>query len=135
MQRVFVDTNIIIDLLGHREPFATDAQRLFQKAERNELSLCVSTLSLANAYYALTRTYKIEAAKNYLQLFKLLVEVVPFDEKAVELALNTKFDDLEDGFQHAMALQSQSSVLITRNKKDFKHAQLPVLTAGEFLRR
>lgn len=135
MQRIFIDTNVVIDLLGNREPFAKDVQILFSKAERQELRLCVSSLSIANAYYALTRTYKIETAKKYLQLFQILVEIIPFDQKAIDMALQSKFTDLEDGFQYYMALGCQAEIIITRNKKDFKHAQLPVLTATEYLNR
>jgi len=134
MKRVFVDTNIVIDLIGNREPFVKDAQRLFTLAERKEIEICVSALTLANTYYSLTRTYKVVAAKKYLQLFKILVKVVPFEEQTIDLALASNFADLEDGFQHYMALQCQAELIITRNKKDFKYAQLPTLTATEFLR-
>ena len=135
MKRVFVDTNIVIDLIGNRAPFVKDAQRLFTLAERKEVEIYVSALTIANTYYALTRTYKVDAAKKYLQLLKVLVNVVSFDLQTIDAALASKFDDLEDGFQHFMALQCQADLIITRNKKDFRHAQLPTLTATEFLRR
>mgnify|MGYP000958960393 FL=1 len=63
MKRVFVDTNIVIDLIGNRAPFVKDAQRLFTLAERKEVEIYVSALTIANTYYALTRTYKVDSAK------------------------------------------------------------------------
>ena len=79
--------------------------------------------------------YQLHSMSLCLQLLKVLVNVVSFDHQTIDAALASKFDDLEDGFQHFMALQCQADLIITRNKKDFRHAQLPTLTATEFLRR
>jgi predicted nucleic acid-binding protein len=135
MQKVFLDTNIIIDLLAQRDPFYKDAQALFTLADQGQIELQISALSFANASYALSKYHQVATAKKYLQQFKVLVSILPLDDKTIELALASEFQDIEDGFQYFTALTHGAQVLITRNKKDFKAAQLPVLNASEYLLR
>ena len=135
MENVFVDTNIIIDLLAKREPFYKDAQELFTSSDKKEIQLFISSLSFANAYYAIVKHHKEIDAKKYLAKFKVLVNVLPLDNKAIELALLSGFNDFEDGLQYFIALESESDIIITRNKKDFKNSKIPVMTAGEYIRK
>ena len=134
MKQLLIDTNIIIDLLGEREPFYKDAARLFSLADRGEVKLLVSALSFANTNYVLTRMLDSEKAREILSKFKVLVRVADLTEKIVELSLSDRaFSDFEDGLQYYTAIENEASIIITRNLKDFKGAKIPVMTAGEFL--
>ncbi len=135
MEKVFVDTNIIIDLLAKREPFYKDAQDLFTLSDKKEIELCISSLSFANAYYSIAKHHKDVDAKKYLSKFKVLVTVFPLEDKAIELALASDFTDFEDGLQYFIAMDNEADIIITRNKKDFKSAKIPVMTAGEYLNK
>ena len=135
MENVFVDTNIIIDLLAKRDLFYKDAQALFTLSDKKEIQLCISSLSFANAYYSIVKHHKDIDAKKYLAKFKVLVKVLPLEDKAIELALASDFNDFEDGLQYFIAMDNESDIIITRNKKDFKNAKIPVMTAGEYIRR
>ena len=134
MKQLLIDTNIIIDLLGEREPFYKDAARLFSLADRGEVKLLVSALSFANTNYVLTRMLDSEKAREILSKFKVLVRVADLTEKIVELSLSDRaFSDFEDGLQYYTAIENEASIIITRNLKDFKESKIPVMTAGEFL--
>ena len=135
MENIFVDTNIIIDLLAKRDLFYKDAQALFTLSDKKEIQLCISSLSFANAYYSIVKHHKDIDAKKYLAKFKVLVKVLPLEDKAIELALVSDFNDFEDGLQYFIAMDNESDIIITRNKKDFKNAKIPVMTAGEYIRR
>ena len=135
MENIFVDTNIIIDLLAKRDLFYKDAQVLFTLSDKKEIQLCISSLSFANAYYAIVKHHKDIDAKKYLAKFKVLAKVLPLEDKAIELALASDFNDFEDGLQYFIAMDNESDIIITRNKKDFKNAKIPVMTAGEYIRR
>ena len=76
---------------------------------------------------------KLSKVRSTLRKFKTLVTVVPFDDKILELALGDEFKDFEDGIQYFIALENSCEVIITRNKKDFKKSQIPVLNPKEFL--
>jgi len=133
MKRVFLDTNIVIDLLAQRVPFYTEAARLFSLADKNEIRLSISALCLADINYILSRHLPPAEVRIILRKFKVLVYVLPFDDKIADLALNSDFHDFEDAIQYYTAIANEQELIITRNQPDFKESILPVMTAGEFL--
>jgi len=135
MERVFVDTNIVIDLLAKRESFYRDAQDLFTLGDRNEVQLFISALTFANAYYSILKHHKEVDARKFLRNFKVLITILPIDDKIIGLALASEFSDFEDGLQYYTALEHNTDVILTRNKKDFKSSLIPVLSAGEYLKK
>jgi len=136
MKKLFIDTNIVLDLLGQRAPFYQDAAMLFSLADRKEIKLCVSSLSFANANSILSKLKSKEEARAILTRFKVLVEVLALDDKILELSLNDDaFSDFEDGLQYYTALENESDVIITRNLRDFKTSAIPVMTAGQYLQK
>lgn len=135
MERILVDTNIVIDLLSKREEFYKEAQELFTLADHNKIKLYISSLTIANTHYLLARNVKLEEARKILIKFKVLVEVLPLDNKILELALISDFKDFEDAIQYHTALENNMDIILTRNKKDFKKSILPVLTAKEYLKK
>lgn len=135
MEKLLVDTNIILDLLAKREDFYEEAQLLFTLGDNKKVDLCISALSMANIHYLLTKVQGKENARKILIRFKVLVRVLPLDDKITELALASDFSDFEDAIQYFTAIENQMDIIITRNKKDFKIAKLPVLTAREYLKK
>ena len=134
MKKLFVDTNIVLDLLAKRLPFYISAALLFSLADKKKVKLSVSALTFANTNYVLSKLKTSEEAQEILRRFRLLVEVVPLTSKIIDLALNnTRFKDFEDSLQYYSASESSCEIIITRNQKDFKSADLPVMSAEEFL--
>ncbi len=134
MTRLFVDTNIVLDLLAKRKEFQA-AAKLFVLADKGEVKLFVSALTFANANYILTRQQDRIAAVKVLRDLELLVSIVELSGKVVKLALNDdNFSDFEDGLQYYSAIDNDMEIIITRNQKDFKHSQLPILSADEYLK-
>jgi len=133
-ERIFVDTDIILDLLGNREPFYIHAAELFSLADKGEITLCVSSLSFSNLNYLLSKQYAADQAKKRLLKFKTLVSVLAVTDKIVELALSSDFKDFEDGLQYFTATENGINKLLTRNLKDFITAEIMVMTAEQFLK-
>jgi predicted nucleic acid-binding protein len=134
MAKVFVDTDIILDLLAMREPHYQFSARLFSMADEGELKLYVSSLSFSNLNYILSKQFSAVQARKKLLTFKTLVTVLSVSEKSVDLALNSDFNDFEDALQYFTALEFKISTLLTRNLKDFKKADISVLTAEQYLK-
>jgi len=132
-KKVFVDTDIIYDLLGKRDLFYLPAAQLFTLADEGKIQIFISALSLANLYYLISKQRSEEEAKETLRKFKVLVHVAPLNDKIIDLALNSKFSDFEDAIQYYSALQNGIEVLLTRNLKDYRKAQITVLTAQDFI--
>lgn len=134
MKKLFIDTNIVLDLLAKREPFYESSAKLFSLADRNVIQLTVSSLTFANTNYVLSKLKSASEAKEILRKFKLLVQIVSLSEKIVDLALNdSEFKDFEDGLQYYSAIESNQDIIITRNQKDFKSSLLSIMSAEEFL--
>ncbi len=134
MKKLFVDTNIVIDLLACREPYYEEAANLFSLADRKIIELCISSLTIANISYTLLRQTDSKSAKEILRKLRLIINILPLDDKIIGLALNDdSFSDFEDGLQYFTALENNQDLIITRNLKDFKNSGLPVMTARQFL--
>ena len=134
MKKLFLDTNIILDLLAYRMPFYTEAAQLFSLADKKEIKLSISFLSLADIHYIMTKQTSSIEVRKILRKFKVLVNVLPLDDKILDLALNSDFHDFEDAIQYFTAIENDQDVIITRNQSDFKESKIPVMTAGEFLK-
>ena len=133
MDRILVDTNIVLDLLAKRKEFIVEAQELFTLSDKNEVKLYVSSLTFANTYYILSQKMKLNDARKILRQFKVLVEVLPMDDKIIDLSLESDFKDFEDAIQYHTAIENGISIIITRNLKDFKTSRIPVLTAKNYI--
>ena len=134
MDKILVDTNIIIDLLTKRKEFYKPASWLFTLSDNNELELAISSLTFANTYYMLSKELDSGKAKEILRKFKLLVKVLPMDDKIIDLSLNSDFKDFEDAIQYYTAIENKLDMIITRNLKDFKLSKIPVMTANDYIK-
>jgi len=133
MNTVFVDTDVVLDLLSKRDPFYDHAALLFSKADNGGLKLAVSALTFANLNYILSRQYSANDARKKLFKFKTLVNVLSVTDKSIELALSSDFKDFEDAIQYFTAIENGVEILLTRNLKDYKPAAITVMTAEQFL--
>jgi predicted nucleic acid-binding protein len=134
MKNLYLDTNIVLDLLAERMPFYTEAAKLFSLADKKKLKLSISALCLADAHYILSRQNPEIEVRKVLRKFKVLVNVLPLDDKITDLALDSDFKDFEDAIQYFPAIENDQDLIITRNQHDFKESKIPVMTAGEFIK-
>jgi predicted nucleic acid-binding protein len=135
MSRIFLDTNVILDLLGERVPFYDSIAKVATLADQKKLTIIVSPLSFTTVNYVLNKYESSESVLNKLRKFKIICEVCEVNEETIAKALNSNFKDYEDAVQYFTALQSNCSIIITRNGKDFKNSKIPIMTAGEYLKR
>lgn len=133
MDRLFLDTNIIIDLLAKRSPFDQAAKGVASLADLGKVELVVSALSFANAFYILSKFTSPKIAKEEIRKFKILTETSDLTDKVLEQGFESNFVDFEDSLQYFCALSKGCSHLITRNGKHFKNSLLPVINAEEYL--
>ncbi len=132
-QKVFVDTDIIYDVLANRHPFYESAAKLFTMADEGKILITISALSFANIHYLLVKELTSELAKQTLRKFRILINIAPIDEKIIDLSLNSDFNDFEDAIQHFCAIENECGILLTRNLRDYKMALIPVMTAQDFI--
>ena len=132
--KIFLDTDVALDHLADRQPFAEYAHRLFALAETRELTVCISALSFSNLYYILRKLNGHDATLTLLGKLKQLTRVSAVCDAEIQLALDSAFKDFEDAIQHFSAMsENDVTVIITRNKTDYLHSEIPVLSPDEFL--
>lgn len=133
MSKVFVDTDICIDLLSGRQPFHSVAQKLFSKADNGQVKLYVSSLSFSNIDYVLRSQYSASPSRKIIAKFKTLVTVLTVDSKTIDLAIASDFSDFEDAIQYYSAIEHGLTTFLTRNIKDYKKATIKVMTPDTYL--
>ena len=133
-KRIFIDTNIMLDFLGERDPFYEPIAKIATLAEQKKLTLVVSPISFAIVNYFLEKFENAKIAKEKLLKFNILSKICSLNKEIVQKGLNSQIKDFEDALQYFSAVESNCEIIITRNGKDFKKSLLPVMTADEFLK-
>ena len=133
-KEVFIDADIVLDLLCKREPFYSYAAEVFTMGDTGIIKLVTTPLVFANVFYILRKVSGIEKAKELLRKLRIMVGVVSLNDKVIDLALNSAFNDFEDGIQYFAAREQGIKLLLTRNVKDYKAADLIIQTPEEYLK-
>lgn len=131
--RLFIDTNVMLDFLGEREPFYLASAKIATLADKGKIEMIASALSYATVSYFLTKFDGIDKTKEKLRKFKVISEICELDGRIIEKGLNSNFSDYEDSLQYFSALRKECDIIITRNAKDFKLSSIPIMTPDEFL--
>lgn len=132
MRHFFLDTNVVFDYLGRREPNGAAAVGLFQAAYDGRVTLHVSSLSFSHVFYTLRKQFGAVPAREMLRKLARLVQVTAVDAAVVEAALESTFTDVEDAMQHFAALNVPGvEAIVTGDPKGFKESQLLVLSPME----
>ena len=134
MEKIFLDTDVILDLLSKRQPFYKNSYKLFSLIDRNKIKAFTSPVIFANIHYVLSKQLSKQIALQNLTKLRKFVNIVPINEEIIDLSLKSNFTDYEDSIQYYAALLSEISILITRNIKDYKNAKIAVFTPEEYLR-
>ncbi len=134
-EKLFLDTNVVIDLLGERESFYESAAKIATLADKEKIDIYVSALTYSTVYFILVRFEDNEIVKEKIGKFKVIAKTSDLTDKVIDKGLLSDFPDFEDSLQYYSALESNCDIIITRNSKDFKKSDLPVLTPEEYLNR
>ena len=133
METLFLDTNVVIDLLGEREDFYDAIAKIVSLADKGKIKLTVSALTYSTVFYVLSRFESKEIVKEKIRKFKTIAKTADLTDKIIDKGLSSKFGDFEDALQYFSALKTGSSIIITRNEKDFKSSEIPVFSPDEYL--
>lgn len=133
MRRPLLDINVLLDVLGQREPFAADAARIWSAVETGDVTGLVSADSFTTIHYLLRRASNARTALRGIKLMHSLFEVVPVDSQIISQAMDSPVQDFEDAIQYHCAIRGNADCIVTRDRHDYRHAGLPVLAPNTFL--
>ncbi|MCI5145800.1 MAG: PIN domain-containing protein [Candidatus Electrothrix sp. AR3] len=131
--KVFLDTDVILDVLTEREPHFEAAVELFLQIQDITIQAYTSPVIIANIFYILNKHLGRKKAIQSLIKLKSLVKVLNCGDRVIELALSSDFKDFEDSIQYYTALENNIDILITRNVKDYKTANITISTPLEYI--
>lgn len=134
MQKLFIDSDVCLDVLIEREPFADKSKELFSLIYEEEVQGLISSLSVVNIHYFLKKDVREPEAREIIARLKSFVTTLDVTDSVIEQALASPIKDFEDAVQYYTALKVGAENIITRNIKDFKKSTLPVYTPEEYLK-
>jgi len=134
MTDLFIDTDVIIDFLIDRKPYSREAAVIFTLIEQKKIKGYVSSLTFSNLYYVLRKIESHNKVKSKLESLSQIIGILKVEEQTIKDALASEFPDFEESIQYFCALGSKKiDVIITRNTKDYKKSDIPVMTPGDYL--
>jgi predicted nucleic acid-binding protein len=135
VRKVFIDTDVIIDLLIDRQPHASAATMIFDLAEKNRIKLFASTLCINNVHYICRKVLGDQKTREVIAELASFIEILSVSKKDILNAVNSDFKDFEDAIQYSVALtQKGIKTIVTRNTKDYKHSTLAVFNSETFIK-
>jgi predicted nucleic acid-binding protein len=136
MKKVFVDTNIIVDLVADRKPFSQYAIEIFSKAEAKKIRLFTSSHSIATTHYLLKKHLDEKKLREVLYNLLEYLTVIPVNLDILKKGLRSNYKDFEDALQILCASKVEYiECIVTRNIRDFKNSEILVLTPDELCTR
>lgn len=131
---VFLDSNIILDILLKNPSFYTESKSILELITSKRIDYFISATSVTDIYYIVKKYEKDDSkVRKYISDLLNIVSVAGIDETCIKNALQSSWKDFEDAVQNEVATQIGADYLITRNTKDFKETFTKVLTPQEFL--
>lgn len=133
--KLFIDSDVVIDFFTDREPHANPASELFELCEKGTVVLFLSAISINNIYYIVRRFLGHKKTLEVVETLAEMTEVIGTTKKEILQALKNGFSDYEDSIQYSSALTIRGlDAIITRNIKDYKNADISVMTPIDFLK-
>jgi predicted nucleic acid-binding protein len=134
MKNLFLDTNIVIDILANRQPFSIIGARLFDLAEKGKINLFISALSYSNIYYILKKSCSHKEMISLLRDLEALTTTMDVTGRIISNALYSEFKDFEDAIQSFTAYSyKKMDAIVTRDVKNYKASDIPVFTPDEVI--
>ena len=124
--KFLIDTNIVLDLMLDRMPFADDAAQLLEQAERGNISAVLCGTTVTTIFYIAAKTIGARKARQAVGGLLSLCEVAPVGRAVLEAAIASDFQDFEDAVLAAAGRIANVDAIVTRNTKDFRNAGVPV---------
>jgi predicted nucleic acid-binding protein len=134
MKHLYLDTNIILDVVLRREPFLKPSAKILDLQFKNRAKLYLSSLSYTTIYYVLRKTNTHSETILLLKKIFEKIETIDVTNSIIKKSLYSEFSDFEDAVQYYTAISNKKiEAIITRNPKDFKKSELLVMPPEEFL--
>jgi predicted nucleic acid-binding protein len=134
MNKILIDTDVILDFFFDREPFSNQATSIFNLCEKRLVLGFITPVTVSNVYYLLRKTAKHEKVVESLKMLMSIMDISTVNKESLLEALNSDFKDFEDAIQNFSAqFENDIKIIVTRNIKDYKASSLSIMTPDAYL--
>lgn len=133
-KNIFLDTNILVDIVANRLPFSKNVILIFDYCERHKIKMYSSSHSIATMHYIAKRVVDEKELRSIIEDLLDTISIIAVTESILKKSLKSSHKNFEDAIQIITA-QSINTMdcIITRDLKDFKFSEISVFTPDEFL--
>ena len=131
--KVFIDTNILLDVFLERKPQFDSSVSLWGLAESRRIEGFISAISFNNIHYIIRKYRGKDCAQRAVEVLNANFSIVPLVQDIIGKAIMAKLPDFEDSIQFFSALSIDADCIVTWNIKDFPSSILPVYPPDSFL--
>ena len=131
---ILLDTNVVLDILLHREPWYANAALIFGLSQQNLIKSYVSASAITDIFYV---TQKEQGKKEARETIKRLLQVfypATVTDKNIYQALELEWNDFEDSVQFTVGKGLSADYIVTRNTQDFVSGSIDAVTPEQFIR-
>ncbi len=123
--KLLFDTNVLIDFLLDRAPFADAAADLLSRADRGEIQGLACANSFTTIFYLAQKAVGRADARRQVATLLSILEVAPVNRTTLERAANSPLADFEDAVIVEAGRQANAECIVTRNERDFAKSPIP----------
>jgi len=133
MNKILLDTNIILDIALERREFFEKAKELLLTLNKLSIPSYVTATTVTDIYYILKKSKGHQLTISFLTNLFDFIDVAGVSKEVIISALNSEITDFEDAVQTESARQNSINIIITRNIADFKKSKLEIFTPSDFI--
>ncbi len=135
MDKVLIDSDVILDFFFDRKPFSDQASQIFSLCEKRKIKGFITPVICSNTYYLLRQIARHEKVIEKLRQLMTIMDIISMDRETVMQALNSDFKDFEDALQNFAANRAGFiDVILTRNVKDYAKSEIGILTPENYIK-
>ncbi|MDR3120233.1 MAG: PIN domain-containing protein [Clostridiales bacterium] len=133
--KAMIDTNVVIDYLDDRAPYADDAEIIFDLCGQGKMTGVLSASAITDIYYVMRKIIGREKTLESLKLLFSVFEIADVGKRDLQRAMESDVTDFEDALVAVCAIRIKAECIVTRNVGDFKNAPILSLSPRDFLSR
>ncbi|MDP3435215.1 MAG: PIN domain-containing protein [Bacteroidota bacterium] len=133
MNKILLDTNIILDIALERREFFEKSKELMLTINKLSIPTYVTATTVTDIYYILKKSKGHQLTISFLKNLFDFIDIAGVNKEVILSALNSELTDFEDAVQAECAGQNDINIIITRNIADFKKSKLEIFTPSEFI--
>ncbi len=131
--KLLLDTNVVLDVVFRREEWLEASGGVWQAHVEGQIEGFLTATTVTDIFYVVRRYATLEKAREVVTSILNTLSIVAVDQTVLVYANQIPSSDFEDNVQIACVVQAGLEAIVTRDKKGFKVATVPVYTPAELL--